>query len=413
MSDSDNATMRSVDDHLKTVLDTVQLLAPMELPITDVNGLVLADDVVASIALPPFDNSSVDGYAVRLADLEGAAEDSPAELSVIGDIAAGSVHEGILEPGTCARIMTGAMVPHGAEAIVPVEWTDAGTESVRITRVPERDQNIRILGSDVKTGEVVLKAGTRLGPRQIGLLAAIGQVHAPVHPHPRVVVLSTGSELVEPGTVLGPGQINDGNGPALTAAVNAMGATGIRVGIVGDDPQGVLDAIEDQLIRADVVITTGGVSVGAYDVVKEVLSTLGTVEFTKVAMQPGMPQGFGTVGEDRIPIFTLPGNPVSAYVSFEIYIRPAIEKMMGIATGPRKTVTATCFGAFTSPDGKRQFARGVYDPAALSVRPVGGHGSHLVGDLALANALIVVPEHVTEVVDGDDVEVIVLDGGVR
>jgi len=411
MAEPDTEKMRSVDDHLKLVLDTVQLLAPMELPITDVNGLTLADDVVATMPLPPFDNSSVDGYAVRLADLEGAAEDSPAELRVVGDIAAGSVFEGILEPGTCARIMTGAMVPHGAEAIVPVEWTDGGTESVRITRVPKRDEHVRVLGSDVAVDDVVLKAGTRLGPRQIGLLAAIGQVHAPVHPHPRVVVLSTGSELVEPGTPRGPGQINDGNGPALTTAVNALGATGIRVGIVGDDPQGVLDAIEDQLIRADMVVTTGGVSVGAYDVVKEVLSTLGTVEFTKVAMQPGMPQGFGTVGEDRIPIFTLPGNPVSAYVSFELFIRPAIEKMMGRETGPRRTVTATCFGAFSSPRGKRQFARGVYDAVGHSVRPVGGHGSHLVGDLALANALIVVPEDVTAVVDGDDVEVIVLDGG--
>ncbi|MBW8803757.1 MAG: molybdopterin molybdotransferase MoeA [Catenulisporales bacterium] len=411
MAEPDTEKMRSVDDHLKLVLDTVQLLAPMELPITDVNGLTLADDVVATMPLPPFDNSSVDGYAVRLADLAGAAEDSPAELRVVGDIAAGSVYDGILEPGTCARIMTGAMVPHGAEAIVPVEWTDGGTESVRITRVPKRDEHVRVLGSDVAVDDVVLKAGTRLGPRQIGLLAAIGQVHAPVHPHPRVVVLSTGSELVEPGTPRGPGQINDGNGPALTTAVNALGATGIRVGIVGDDPQGVLDAIEDQLIRADMVVTTGGVSVGAYDVVKEVLSTLGTVEFTKVAMQPGMPQGFGTVGEDRIPIFTLPGNPVSAYVSFELFIRPAIEKMMGRETGPRRTVTATCFGAFSSPRGKRQFARGVYDAVGHSVRPVGGHGSHLVGDLALANALIVVPEDVTAVVDGDDVEVIVLDGG--
>ncbi|NUR61450.1 MAG: molybdopterin molybdotransferase MoeA, partial [Catenulispora sp.] len=289
MAEPENEKLRSVDDHLALVLDTVQLLAPMELPITDVNGLTLAADVVAAMPLPPFDNSSVDGYAVRLADLDGAGEDSPAELRVVGDIAAGSVFEGILEPGTCARIMTGAMVPHGAEAIVPVEWTDGGTESVRITRVPERDEHIRVLGSDVAAGEVVLKAGARLGPRQIGLLAAIGQVHAPVHPHPRVVVLSTGSELVEPGTPLGPGQINDGNGPALTAAVNAMGATGIRVGIIGDEPQGVLAAIEDQLIRADMVVTTGGVSVGAYDVVKEVLSTLGTVEFTKVAMQPGMP----------------------------------------------------------------------------------------------------------------------------
>jgi len=230
-----------------------------------------------------------------------------------------------------------------------------------------------------------------------------------VHPHPRVVILSTGSELVEPGNPLGPGQINDANGPALAAAVQAMGAIAYRVGIVGDDPQGLLDAIEDQLIRADVVITSGGVSVGAYDVVKQVLSTLGTVEFTRVAMQPGMPQGFGTVGEDRIPIFTLPGNPVSAYVSFELFIRPAIEKMMG-RTGTRKPVDAFCLKAFDSPRGKRQYARGIYNADGRTVRPVGGHGSHLVGDLALANCLIVVPEHVTRVIDGDDVQVIMLDG---
>jgi len=409
MVDLDSPRMRSVDDHLSMILDTVQLLAPMELPLTDLNGLVLADDITSAVALPPFDNSSVDGYAVRLADVEGAAPESPAELAVIGDIAAGSVFPGVLEPGQCLRIMTGAPVPEGAEAVVPVEWTDGGTESVRITRQPSRAENVRVAGSDIENGDVVLKAGTRLGPRQIGLLAAIGQVHAPVHPHPRVVVLSTGSELVEPGTPLGPGQINDGNGPALVAAVNAMGATGIRVGIVGDDPQGVLDSIEDQLIRADVVITTGGVSMGAYEPVKEALSPLGTVTFEKVAMQPGMPQGFGTVGEERIPIFTLPGNPVSAYVSFEIFIRPAIEKMMGLESGPRKTVTAFSLASFDSPAGKRQFVRGVYNPLGRTVRTVGGHGSHLVGDLALANCLIIVPEHVTRVTDGDDVEVVVLD----
>jgi molybdopterin molybdotransferase len=402
-------TLRPVDDHLQQILDTVQLLAPMELPLVDLIGLVLAEDITANLPLPPFDNSAMDGYAVRLADLEGAGPDSPAELTVVADIAAGTVYELPLEPGTCARIMTGAPVPTGAEAVVPVEWTDGGTESVKITRVPDRDAYIRILGSDVAAGEVVLKAGTRLGPRQVGLLAAIGRVHAAVHPHPRVVILSTGSELVEPGNPLGPGQINDANGPALTAAVQSMGAIAYRVGIVADDPQGLLDTIEDQLIRADVVITSGGVSVGAYDVVKQVLSTLGTVEFTRVAMQPGMPQGFGTVGEDRIPIFTLPGNPVSAYVSFELFIRPAIEKMMG-RVSDRKTITAFSIGAFDSPAGKRQYARGLYDPSGRSVRPIGGHGSHLVGDLALANCLIVVPEHTTRVSDGDDVEVIMLDG---
>ena len=404
-------TLRPVDDHLALILDTVQLLAPMELPLADLNGLVLADDIVAGVPLPPFDNSAMDGYAVRLADLDGASPDSPAELTVIADIAAGSVYEGTLDPGTCARIMTGAPVPTGTEAVVPLEWTDGGTESVKITRVPERDGYIRVLGSDVVVGETVLKAGTTLGPRQIGLLAAIGRVHAAVHPHPRVVILSTGSELVEPGAPLGPGQINDANGPALAAAVQAMGAIAYRVGIVADDPQGLLDTIEDQLIRADLVITSGGVSVGAYDVVKEVLSTVGTVEFTRVAMQPGMPQGFGTVGEDRIPIFTLPGNPVSAYVSFELFVRPAIERMMGRDVKARQTFTAICFEAFDSPRGKRQYARGVYNAVGRTVRPVGGSGSHLVGDLALANCLIVVPEDVTRVADGDDVEVMVLDGG--
>jgi molybdopterin molybdotransferase len=224
-------------------------------------------------------------------------------------------------------------------------------------------------------------------------------------------VLSTGSELVEPGQHLASGQISESNSFMLTAAAHEAGATAFRVGIVPDDQRALMSAIEDQLIRADVVITTGGVSVGAYDVVKEVLGRLGTVTFDKVAMQPGMPQGFGTVGPDDTPILTFPGNPVSAYVSFEVFGRPVLRRMLGSETLTRPEVRAVCLGAFSSPEGRRQFARGVLsvEEGRYVVRPLTGQASHHVRSLGEANALIVVPEAVTEVVDGSPVTVMVLE----
>ena len=400
-----------VEDHLARVLAEIEPLSPLDLMLGEAHGCVLTDDVVARVDVPAFDNSAMDGYAVRLPDVAAATDTTPVTLPVIGDIPAGSVAAYRLQPGATARIMTGAPLPAGAEAVVPVEWTDAGVASVAIRRAPAEGQYVRRQGEAVTAGQVVLTAGTRLGPAQVGLAAAVGHDRVAVRPRPRVVVLSTGSELVSPGGRVAPGQITDSNSAMLAAAAKECGAIAYNVGAVPDEPRILLDAIEDQLIRADVIVTSGGVSAGAYDVVKEVLGRTGTVRFDRIAMQPGMPQGFGTLGPDRTPIFTLPGNPVSAYVSFEVFVRPVLRRMLGVRPLNRPTVPAVCEEPFPSPEGKRQYARGRLElrDGGYVVRPVGGAGSHLVGDLAHANALIVVPEAVTAVPRGGTVTVMVLE----
>ncbi|MFJ2092107.1 gephyrin-like molybdotransferase Glp [Streptomyces sp. NPDC087901] len=434
-----SSTIWSVDEHLEDILATVRPLEPIELQLPEAQGCVLVEDVVVEIALPPFDNSSMDGYAVRVADVAGATEEFPAVLTVIGDVAAGDA--GLLGdqrvgPGEAARIMTGAPLPAGAEAVVPVEWTDGGTGGgpaatmrahsdapegargeVRVHRPAEARAHVRARGSDVRPGDMALRAGSVVGPPQIGLLAAIGRSTVKVRPRPRVVVISTGSELVQPGEELTGGQIYDSNSFALTAAARDAGAIAYRVGAVSDDAQTLRATIEDQLIRADIVVTTGGVSVGAYDVVKEALSPTGDedepgggVDFRKLAMQPGKPQGFGSIGPDHTPLLALPGNPVSSYVSFELFVRPAIRTLMGLPDVNRPTARASLVTdkALSSPAGRRQFLRGTYDAEAGTVTPVGGSGSHLIAALAQADALIVLPEDVTSAEPGADTEVILL-----
>lgn len=371
----------------------------------------------------------MDGYAVRVADVSGATEEFPAVLTVVGDVAAGA--DGLPEvgPGQAARIMTGAPLPPGAEAVVPVEWTDGGTGGgaatgmtaasaapegaageVRVHRSAEAGAHVRRAGSDVRAGELALAAGTVLGPPQIGLLAAIGRGTVKVRPRPRVVVMSTGSELVQPGEPLGEGQIHDSNSFALAAAARDAGALAYRVGAVADDAESLRATIEDQLIRADLIVTTGGVSVGAYDVVKEALTADGQVDFRKLAMQPGKPQGFGAIGAEQIPLLALPGNPVSSYVSFELFVRPAIRALMGVEDLHRPRVRAELVAdkALSSPAGRRQFLRGTYDPEAGTVTPVGGAGSHLIAALAHADCLLVVPEDTETVDPGTELEVVLL-----
>ncbi|MBY8876766.1 molybdotransferase-like divisome protein Glp [Actinacidiphila acidipaludis] len=431
----------SVSEHLESILTQLRPLEPIELQLLDAQGCVLVEDVTVPVALPPFPNSSMDGYAIRVADIHAATAEHPAVLEVIGDVAAGAGELPTVRPGQAARIMTGAPVPPGAEAVVPVEWTDGGTGGgpavtmtahsadptgaageVRVHRPAEHGQFVRDRGSDVAAGELALTAGTVLGPPQIGLLAAIGRGSVKVRPRPRVVVLSTGSELVQPGEPLEPGRIHDSNSFALTAAARAAGAIAYRVGAVSDEVETLRATIEDQLIRADIVVTSGGVSVGAYDVVKEALSSLGDsfgelgdgasgfVEFRKLAMQPGKPQGFGRIGPERTPLLALPGNPVSAYVSFELFVRPAIRTLMGAPSVHREVVRAVCVASIdSSPEGRRQFLRGHYDHRTGTVTPVGGAGSHLVRALAQADCLIVVPEAVTAVPAGQDVDVVLLD----
>ncbi|MFF4587785.1 gephyrin-like molybdotransferase Glp [Streptomyces sp. NPDC001388] len=425
----------SVDEHLEDILATVRPLEPIELQLPDAQGCVLVDDVTVPVSLPPFDNSSMDGYAVRVADVAGASEEFPAALEVVGDVAAGQAADLLyVGPGQAARIMTGAPLPGGAEAVVPVEWTDGGlgegpvsgmrarslapeqsSGHVRVYRPAAARAHVRAKGSDVKAGDRALEAGTVLGPPQIALLAAIGRGTVRVRPRPRVVVLSTGSELVQPGEELRAGQIYDSNSFALTAAARDAGAIAYRVGAVADDAETLRSTIDDQLVRADLLVTTGGVSVGAYDVVKEALSHVGDedeagsgIEFRKLAMQPGKPQGFGSIGPDHIPLLALPGNPVSSYVSFELFVRPAIRTLMGLKDVHRPTTRARLAAdkALTSPKGRRQFLRATCADGVA--RPVGGAGSHLVAALAQADALIVVPEDVESVEPGTEVEVVLL-----
>ncbi|PKW09404.1 molybdopterin molybdochelatase [Streptomyces sp. 1222.5] len=431
-ADSDH--LWSVDEHLEDILSTVRPLEPIELQLLDAQGCVLVDDVTVPVSLPPFDNSSMDGYAVRVADVAGASQEFPAVLDVVGDVAAGAADPVRVGPGQAARIMTGAPLPPGAEAVVPVEWTDGGLGEgpvsgmrarslapegaaghVRVHRPAEARAHVRDKGSDVRAGDLALEAGTILGPPQIALLAAIGRGTVRVRPRPRVVVLSTGSELVQPGEQLGPGRIYDSNSFALTAAARDAGAIAYRVGAVADDAETLRSTIEDQLIRADLLVTTGGVSVGAYDVVKEALESVGDedvagagVEFRKLAMQPGKPQGFGSIGPDHTPLLALPGNPVSSYVSFELFVRPAVRALMGLTDLHRPRTRAVLKGdeALRSPKGRRQFLRGAYTDG--EVTPVGGAGSHLIAALAQADALIVVPEDAESVEPGAEVEVVLL-----
>jgi len=307
------------------------------------------------------------------------------------------------------RIMTGAPMPEGADTVVPVERTDGGTETVRISAAVAAGTYIRRAGEDVAAGTVVQRAGDVVSERSVAVLASVGCAHVQVVRRPHVVVISTGDELVEVGHPLEPGQIVDSNGLMLVALARAAGASAWRTPHshdVDDELRAVLDAA---LRNADVVVTSGGVSMGAFDTVKAVLSESGEAEFVKVAQHPGMPQGSGRLGATRIPIVTLPGNPVSSFISFELYVRPLVRRLLGRAELTRPTEPATLLEALDSPAAKQQYVRAVLEIGAdgrRSVRPVGAQGSHVVGGLAMAQALVVVPPHVTRVEAGETVDVL-------
>ena len=422
------AVLRSVDEHLAHVLAATEPLPDHEQPLLDALDLASAEDVHAPLSLPRFDNSAMDGYAVHTDDVAPAGEGSPVVLPVVGDIGAGQAPEPVTElpRGAAAKIMTGAPLPAGADTVVPYEWTDRGAREVSVSRASQRGQHVRYAGEDVAEGDLLVEVGTTLGPRHLGLLASVGRSSVRVRPRPRVVIVSTGSELREPGTPLRPGDdddaIYDGNSFLLAAAARRTGAVPVRVGLVPDEPGAFLRAIDEQVGGADVVVTSGGISMGDYDVVKAALSSIGpergSVWFGGLAMQPGKPQGFGHLVDQatgrRVPFFALPGNPVSSYLSFEMFVRPALRRMMGLAPESRQPVRARLTHDVTSPEGRRQFLRGVLSIGAdgttvTEVEPVGGSGSHLVGDLAASDALIVVPEDVTAVTAGEQVTVIRLD----
>ena len=396
----------SVAEHRATLAALVAPTRVERLPLADCLGLALAEDLTAPIALPPFDNSAMDGYAVRASELSGASADNPVELPVAEDVPAGRVDSPPLRPGTVHRIMTGAQVPRGADAVVPVELTDGGTERVRLSRAPAAGANVRRIGDDVVAGTVVLSRGATLGAPQLGVAAAVGAGDLPVHRAPRVLVLSTGSELVEPGTPLQAGQIYESNGSMLAAAVRQAGGEARLLRFVPDDVAAFHAALEPHLDSTDLIVTSGGVSAGAYEVVKDAFAGRG-VEFRKVAMQPGMPQGAGRYRE--VAVATLPGNPVSSMVSFEVFVRPALRAAAGHRTTERIRVRASAAEAWDSPSGKRQFRRGRFDQASQSVTLEGGPGSHLLAAMAHADCLVEIPEDTTHVEQGTAVTVLLLD----
>ena len=403
------SALQSVDSYLSEILAAIRPLPPRELGLDEAAGGVLAQDVTAAWPLPPFDNSAMDGYAVLAADVAGATPERPVTLPVRAEVPAGDTGRHQLAPGTAIKIMTGALLPAGADAVVPVEWTDGGTARVTVTRAAEPGHAVRRTGGDAAAGDLLLTAGTRLGPVQLALLAAAGHGTVTARPRPRVTVISTGNELTEPGQPVTPGQIWESNSRMLAAAAREAGYRARRHPIVPDRKEAVLEAIEGALAGADLLVTTGGVSMGGeHDVVKAALHDLGTVSFRKVAMQPGMPQGFGVVGTPGTPIFTLPGNPVSAYVSFQLFVRPAAGVLQNLPPSRLARGRARLAGPARSPRGRRSFLRGVLDPAAGTVTPLSGQASHQLASLARANALIIVPEAATDLPEGTDVDVLAL-----
>jgi molybdopterin molybdotransferase len=402
--------MQSVDSYLSEIVAALTPLTPQDVPLPQALGAVLAADATAGWPLPGFDNSAMDGYAVIAADVAAATEEHPVKLPVDAEIAAGDTGSFSVSPGRCVKIMTGALLPAGADAVIPVEWSDDGKSEVQIRRAPEPGNAIRRAGDDAQPGDLLLPAGARLGAAQIGVLAAAGHGTVQVRRRPRLTVISTGNELISPGSPLMPGQIWDSNSFMLAAAARQSGLDGVRHDTLRDDPELVLTAIKEAAATSDLLVTSGGVSMGGeHDVVKAALSKLGSVSFRKVAMQPGMPQGFGMIGDEpRTPIFTLPGNPVSAFVSFRLYVLPAARVLQGLAQQPGAPLRARLSGPATSPQGKRSFLRGILDRATGSVAPLTGQSSHQIAALARANALIVVPEAVTSLLEGEVVDVLEL-----
>ncbi|MBV9160162.1 MAG: molybdopterin molybdotransferase MoeA [Pseudonocardiales bacterium] len=393
---------RSVDEHGRVVAALLAATPVIRLALVECAGLALAEPISAAVPLPPFDNSGMDGYAVRSVDIADATAEAPVQLPVTEDIPAGRTDSPSLQPHTAHRIMTGAPIPPGADAVVPVELTDGGRHHVQIYVPRSPGDSVRLAGGDVAAGEEVLPAGTVLGPAQLGVAAAVGYAKLPVYRPVRVLVLSTGSELVVPGTSLKHGQIYESNGTMLAAAVREAGGEAQLMHFVPDDVTALEAALAPRLTGIDLLVTSGGVSAGAYEVVKSAMTGHG-VDFSKVAMNPGAPQG---VGRYRgVPVTAMPGNPVSASVSFEVFVRPALRAAMRLPV-PRPRAIARLTEALDSPADKRQFRRGAFDPAAGTVTPVGGPGSHLLGALARSNCLIDIPETTTALEAGEQVTVL-------
>ena len=395
----------SVEDAREHVLSGIAPLAPLQLPLTDAYGCVVAEDIVATVSLPEFASSGMDGFAVRAADVADASPEHPTELKVVGRAMIGHRPEATVGGGEAVQIATGAPIPAGADCIVPVENSRLHDETVQLFEAAAEGRHIRPAGQDVKDGAVLVEAGKRLGSPELGLLANAGHAMPLVHPRPRVVVLSTGDELITPMERADYGQVHDSNAYTLFGSLREAGAQPVMAGIVKDDVDSLKETVLDHLIQADAFISSGGVSVGERDVVKAAFYRRGDVSFTKVAMQPGMPQGFGHI--EGKPFFGLPGNPVSVFVSFEQFVRPAILKMMGRTQLGRPEITATLTEDVSGPKAKLQFARVRVARAdgGWAATPTGARGSNLISTVSRANGLAMIPPGVEVAPAGSPVRV--------
>lgn len=400
----DPSSLVPLVDQRREVLRQVRPLEPIDLALLEAHGCVLAQDVIARENIPAFANSAMDGFAIR-----AEAVDEGATLAIVGEVAAGSVTDRTVGPGEAIGIMTGASLPSGANAVVPIEDVVLRGEHVTLSRTVTPGANVRPVGESARKGETILRRQRVLGAADVGMLAAAGFASVRVHPRPRVAVISTGDELVEPGEPLGPGKIRDANSYTLTAAARDAGASSFRQMFVRDDPDALTDAFDGALASADLVVTSGGVSAGRYDFVAVVLAEIGSVEFRKVAMKPGMPQAFGFVS--GVPVFGLPGNPVSAWVSFEIFVRPAIRRLQGRQDLNRPRVAAVLDEPIRSSAHRTEFVRVRLrrQRDGWHAAPTGAQGSGILRSVVDADGLAEIAPQVRAVRPGQRVLVHVID----
>jgi molybdopterin molybdotransferase len=416
----------SVDEALSHILKHFQPLEPERVPLLAALDRVLTEDIVSEMNVPPFNNSAMDGYAVRAEDIRGASRENPVTLRVIGDVAAGYVAEREVERGTAMRIMTGAPLPPGADTVVRFEETSEGVEargasqgreSVQILKAMQRGDNVRAAGEDIHAGEIVLPKGTVVRAAEIGVLASLGRKEVNVHRRPRVAILATGDELVAVDEPIAPGKIRNSNEYSNAAAVIKAGGIPIQLGIARDNIADLTAKIRAGLdANADLFLTSAGVSVGDYDMVKDVLNAEGEMRFWQVRMKPGKPLAFGILrghaGHRRdVPLLGLPGNPVSAMISFEVFARPAILTMLGKTKLARPTVRAVLRQDVKNDAQRRNFVRVVVEKRAegLVAQTTGEQGSGILTSVSRANGLLVVPEQVTFVRAGESVDIQMLD----
>ncbi len=401
--------MRSVDEQLARVLDAAVRPVPVRVAISEAQGLMCAEEVVAQRQLPGFDQAAVDGYAVRSVDLNGATPAQPVELPVVGEIPVGSRQPLRLQPGQAVRVVTGAPLPTLADAVVPTADTDGGVARVAVRRAVPSAAFVRRAGEDVQPGDVAVRRGSVIGAAQVGLLAAVGRDKVLVHPRPRVSVLAIGDELVDLSREPGAGQVADVNSYALAAAARDAGAEVNRVGVVTTEPRRLRESVEDLLPGSEVMVIAGGIGGASGDELRDALAGLGELDSTRVAMHPGSVQGFGSLGRDHVPTFLLPANPATALVLFEVLIRPLIRVTLGRAEPQRRRVSARLTSPISSTAGRRGYLRGRLlrdtETDEYLAQPLGTAGTHLLAALAEANCLIIVDEPATELTVGEQVDV--------